>query len=67
MSYGWQLAAGLMLRLDFLEPRAQRAWDLEMGVNHSYLFAEFMSVRDWDRPQLRLGSNTWVFGLAFEF
>lgn len=67
LSYGWQLAAGAMIRLDWLEPRAQRAWDLQMGVNHSYIFAEYMLVRDWDRPQLRLGSQTWAFGLAFEF
>lgn len=67
LSYGWHLAAGAMIRLDFLEPRAQRAWDLQMGVNHSYLFAEYMIVRDWDRAQLRMGSNTWAFGLAFEF
>jgi hypothetical protein len=67
LSYAWQLAAGAMLRLDWLEPRAQRAWDLEMGVNHSYLFAEYMIVRDWERPQLRFGSNTWAFGVAFEF
>lgn len=65
-SYGWQLAAGAMLRLDFLEPRVQRSWDLEMGVNHSYLFAEYMVVTDWSRPQLHVGSNTWVFGIAFE-
>ncbi len=67
LSYEWQLAAGAMIRLDWLEPRAQRAWDLQMGVNHSYVFAEYMLVRDWDRPQLRLGSQTWAFGLAFEF
>jgi hypothetical protein len=67
ISYAWQLAAGAMFRLDWLEPRAQRAWDLQMGVNHSYLFAEYMIVRDWERPQLRLGSHTWAFGLAFEF
>jgi hypothetical protein len=65
-SYGWQLAAGAMLRLDFLEPRAQRSWDLEMGVNHSYLFAEYMVVTDWNRPQLHVASNTWVFGIAFD-
>jgi hypothetical protein len=66
-SYAWQLAAGVMFRLDWLEPQAQRSWDVSMGVNHSYLFAEYMLVRDWDRAQLRLGSNTWTFGAAFEF
>jgi len=65
-SYGWQLAVGAMLRLDFLEPRVQRAWDLDMGVNHSYVFAEYMVVTDWNRPQLHVASNTWVFGVAFE-
>jgi len=65
-SYGWMFAAGAMLRLDFLEPRAQRSWDLEMGVNHSYLFAEYMVITDWSRPQLHVGSDAWVFGLAFE-
>ena len=65
-SYGWQFAVGAMLRLDFLEPRVQRSWDIDMGVNHSYLFAEYMVVTDWSRPQLHVASNTWVFGLAFE-
>jgi len=65
-SYGWQLAAGAMFRLDFLEPRIQRSWDIEMGVNHSYLFAEYMIVTDWSRPQLHVASNTWIFGAAFE-
>lgn len=67
---GTHLAAGLMLRLDVFEPAVQRAWDLEMGVNHSYLFAEY--VRSdlgglGARPQLRLGTATWNVGLAMEF
>ncbi len=66
-SYGWQVAAGAMLRLDFLEPRVQRSWDMEMGVNHSYVFAEYTMVSDWQRPQLHLGSKHWTFGVAFEF
>ena len=67
LSTTWHAAAGLQLRLDFLEPRAQRAWDLEMGVNHSYLFAEYMLTRDLNAQQLRVGSHAWTFGLAFEF
>jgi hypothetical protein len=67
---GTHFAAGLMLRLDVFEPMVQRAWDLQMGVNHSYLFAEY--VRSdlsglGSRPQLRLGTETWNVGLAMEF
>ena len=67
---GMHLAAGLMLRLDVFEPAVQRAWDQQMGVNHSYIFAEY--VRSdlsglGSRPQLRLGTETWNVGLAMEF
>lgn len=69
-SLGTHFAAGLMLRLDVFEPAVQRAWDQEMGVNHSYVFAEY--VRSdlgglGARPQLRLGTETWNVGLAMEF
>jgi len=67
---GTHFAAGLMLRLDVFEPAVQRAWDQQMGVNHSYVFAEY--VRSdlsglGSRPQLRLGTETWNVGLAMEF
>ena len=69
-TFGTHFAAGLMLRLDVFEPTVQRAWDQEMGVNHSYIFAEY--VRSdlsgiGSRPQLRLGTETWNVGLAMEF
>lgn len=69
-SLGAHFAAGLMLRLDVFEPAVQRGWDLQMGVNHSYVFAEY--VRSdlgalGSRPQLRLGTETWNVGLAMEF
>lgn len=67
---GTHLALGMMLRLDFLEPRAARAWDLQMGVNHSYLFFEYVrhdASGIGSRPQLRLDYESWATGLAFEF
>lgn len=67
---GTHLAVGLMARLDFLEPRAARAWDLQMGVNHSYVFFEFVRHDTsglGSRPQLHLGYDSWATGLAFEF
>lgn len=69
-SLGTHLALGLMLRLDVFEPAVQRAWDQQMGVNHSYLFAEYTRSdlgTTGDRAQLRLGSETWNLGLAMEF
>ncbi len=69
-SLGTHFAAGMMLRLDFLEPRAARAWDIEMGVNHSYLFFEWARSAPGSlgsRSQLQLGTNTWAAGLAVEF
>ncbi|MBL8602718.1 MAG: hypothetical protein JNK72_12420 [Myxococcales bacterium] len=69
-SLGTHLALGLMLRLDVFERRAQRSWDLGMGVNHSYLFAEYLRSDPGSlgsRAQMRLGVSTWNVGLAMEF
>ena len=39
-----------------------------MGVNHSYLFAEFTRADvGTSGTQLQLSSTTWNAGLAFEF
>ncbi len=69
-SLGTHLAVGLMLRLDAFEPLAQRSWDLQMGVNHSYLFVEYLTANPGtlgSRPQMRLGVETWTAGVAVEF
>ncbi|MBI5516137.1 MAG: hypothetical protein HY909_20300 [Deltaproteobacteria bacterium] len=69
-SLGLQWAAGVMLRLDAFEPRAQRAWDANMGVNHSHLFIEWTQNDAGtlgSRPQLRLGWASWVVGVELEF
>ena len=47
-----------------------RAFDLDMGVNNSYLFAEYLSatIDDFgDRNSLHLGDDTVFFGVAFDF
>lgn len=70
LSLGTHLALGAMVRLDIFEPRAQRAWDLAMGVNHSYLFFEYVRSDTnglGSRPQLHLGYESWSTGLAIEF
>jgi hypothetical protein len=69
-TWGWNLQTGLMLCLDPLEPRAARTFDNEVGVNNSYLFAEFLLARldDFGRGgALNLSDMTWLIGLALEF
>lgn len=62
---GWQLAGGLALRLDALDPGAARALDADYGINHTYLFGELVHVASERRPDL--GDTTFSGGLAFEF
>lgn len=62
---GWQVAGGLALRLDALEPGAARALDADYGINHSYVFGEVVHVVSEQLPEL--GDTTFAAGLAFEF
>ena len=70
-TYGAQLAAGIMLNLNFLDEYAARSFDETTGVNNTYAFVEYM----WANYQglglqtnpLRVGDATWVAGLAWEF
>lgn len=69
-SYGPQFALGGMLLLDAFDPTDARTADANIGLNHSYLFAEwYVSKLDGfgAGDQLQVGTNTWVLGLAFEF
>lgn len=63
---------GLSLTLDFLDRRLARDFDSSMGVNHSYLFAEFTAQKlnfetAKDSLPLDFSSTHWMFGLGFEF
>jgi len=68
---GMHYAFGGMLLLDAFEPSSAITLDNEMGINHSYLFFEWM-VSNLDGfgaapgTKMRVGTNTWVAGLAFE-
>ncbi|MBN1607311.1 MAG: hypothetical protein JW940_11805 [Polyangiaceae bacterium] len=69
-SDGWLLAGGLMLDTSFIEPSAARDLDNSSGVNHCYFFGEWM----WldlgafsPGDSMRVGANTWLGGIAFEF
>jgi hypothetical protein len=69
-SYGYQFALGGMLMLDAFDPADARTADANIGLNHSYVFAEwYLSKLDGfgANDQLQVGTNTWTAGLAFEF
>ncbi|MFZ4577083.1 MAG: MXAN_2562 family outer membrane beta-barrel protein [Myxococcota bacterium] len=60
---------GLRFQLDPLEPSAARSFDIEMGVNHSYLFGEWrrLSLNDFGNSKsIDLSDDVLVFGLAFD-
>jgi hypothetical protein len=68
-SYGLTYALGAMFLLDVLSPDDAVTADGSLGINNSYLFAE------WFRPQLDgfgsanvldIGSSSWLLGIALE-
>jgi hypothetical protein len=68
-SYGLTYALGAMFLLDVLSPDDAVTADGSLGINNSYIFAE------WFRPQLDgfgsakvldIGSSSWVLGIALE-
>lgn len=66
---GWHFAAGLQLLLDFIDPSTAAAFDLNWGVNNSYLFVEYMATKvdDFGGEGFDLSDDIWMFGLSFEF
>ncbi len=68
-SFGLTYALGAMFLLDVLAEDDAKSADAVMGINNSYIFAE------WFRPQLdgfgsatslNIGSSSWLLGLALE-
>jgi hypothetical protein len=70
-SVGTHLALGLGLNLNPFDPYAAQNFDDAMGVNGTYLFAEWtredLTGLGQQQPALRVGGTSWTFGLAFEF
>jgi hypothetical protein len=69
---GWVLNPGLAFLLDVLEPQAARGLDGELGINHTYLFAElhYTDINFFHRGgnnTLDLSDVSFNCGLAFEF
>jgi hypothetical protein len=69
-TWGEQFAVGAALSLDWLDARASKLLDDEAGVNHTYLFGEWM-LANLDNfgsaGALRVGTMTFCGGLAVEF
>lgn len=71
-SSGTHFALGGMLLLDVFDPSAALLFDENLGVNNSYLYFEWYwsNVGNGlieDKPQLRVGTSSWVAGVALEF
>jgi hypothetical protein len=70
-SLGTQFALGLAFNLNPFDVYAAQNFDDALGVNNSYIFAEW-TRSDLDglgiqKNALRVGGTGWTFGLAFEF
>jgi hypothetical protein len=69
-SFGTHLAIGAALSLNAFDQYTAKNFDNSMGVNNTSLFIEYMRsdlngiLQD---SALRVGSDTWVAGLALEF
>jgi len=69
-TFGWQFNGGIALALDAFEPKAAKTLDMETGINHTYLFFEFVYIQAdgfGSDTALNVGETGWQAGLAFEF
>jgi hypothetical protein len=69
-TWGMHYAFGLSLALDALDRGAAANLDENVGINHTYLWAEYDFMRLTGLGQtnaLRLAANTWAAGMTFEF
>lgn len=70
VKFGLAGTVGLALDLNFLDPRLARDFDTGMGVNHTYLFAEFnlqeMTLGSQGTASLDFSSRHFTFGIALE-
>lgn len=70
MTFGTHAALGIAFALDAIDGGASRNMDNAIGVNNTYIYAEYywlsLNGLGQDRP-LYVGTDTWAAGLAFEF
>ena len=69
-TWGGHVVFGLSFLLDAMSPGMAQTFDVDVGVNNTYLFAEYSMnwVDDFgSKSSFDLSSNTFQFGIAFEF
>lgn len=69
-TWGTHAALGISFALDVIDSGASRNMDNAIGINNTYLYAEYywMSLNGLGQDKaLYVGSNSWAAGLAFEF
>jgi hypothetical protein len=70
MTLGTHVALGAAFALDALDSGASRNMDNAIGINNTYIYAEYYWLNLNGLAQdkvLYVGTNTWAAGLAFEF
>jgi len=66
--FGFHTGLGLQFLLDVIDPTAARTFDVESGVNHTYLFIEWnFSWVGTVTPGLNLSDHSLRAGLMFQF
>ena len=69
-TWGVHVAAGIAFQLDVIDLYTAKNLDQTLGINHTYLYGEWMFANYRGIGQsnvLWVGTSTWVTGLAFEF
>jgi hypothetical protein len=69
-TFGEQFALGGALNLDWIDRRGASSLDQATGINHTYIFGEWMfaNLDNFGSSKgLRVGTSTFCGGLAFEF
>jgi hypothetical protein len=66
---GFEGAVGLAFLLDWLDPALAKDFDLDLGINHSYIFAELQrdQIDGFGTPGFQFSDTMWTFGLALEY
>lgn len=72
-NWGWEGDIGLAFALDWLDSDLAQDMDIDLGINHTYLFGEWSDMspirkNPFSPPdRIRLNDKLFNFGLAFEF
>lgn len=69
-TFGYHVAGGIGLDLNAFDRSAAHGFDENVGVNHTYIYGEwmFMALDGLGQSNaLRVGTSTFVAGLALEF